>query len=278
MDSSETEELVGKAVKGSSEKHLDAKHIESPHSKSFGRINFLDIVSEPFQWLKMLCKELNTSFVFGVALVYGLSQGFSGSFFRVVSDYYWKDVQKVQPSAVQLYIGLYYIPWVMKPIWGLLTDVFPVRGYRRRPYFILAGVLGAISALVVAIHVKMPIVMALVFLIGITAGVAIADVTIDACIARNSIEMPSLAPDLQSLCGFCSSVGALIGYSTSGMFVHHLGPQGSLGLLALPPALLILLGFVIYEPRTTSGIFEKKKKKVSFLDLNFNHVFGCPSM
>ncbi|OVA10302.1 Biopterin transport-related protein BT1 [Macleaya cordata] len=92
--------------------------------------------------------------------------------------------------------------------------------------------------------------MALASLIGITASMAIADVTIDACIAKNSIEMPSLASDMQSLCGFCTSVGALIGFSTSGMFVHHLGAKGALGLLALPPALLIMLGFMIYELKT----------------------------
>ncbi|KAF9615596.1 hypothetical protein IFM89_024685 [Coptis chinensis] len=265
MNSSETQELVEKTATRSTDIILDSKQTDPPHASKGGiqRTSFLDIFSEPFQWLRMLCKELNTSFVVGVALVYGLSQGFSGSFFRVVTDYYWKDVQKVQPSAVQLYVGFYYIPWIMKPVWGLLTDVFPVRGYRRRPYFILAGVLGAISALVIAIHGKLPIFLALVCLVGMTAGVAIADVTIDACIARNSIKQPSLAPDMQSLCGFCTSVGALIGYSTSGMFVHHLGAQGSLGLLVLPPALLILLGFVIYESRNSNNGPQEKKKKAA---------------
>ncbi|KAF2313037.1 hypothetical protein GH714_008847 [Hevea brasiliensis] len=173
----------------------------------------------------MLSSQLNPTFIFGVVLVYGLSQGFSGSFFKVVTDYYWKDIQKVQPSVVQLYIGLYYIPWIMKPIWGLFTDVFPIAGYKRRPYFAVAGILGCVSALTVALLGKLPAAVALSCLIGVTAGVAIADVTIDACIARNSIEMRSLAPDMQSLCGFCSSVGALVGYLSSGFFVHHLGPQ-----------------------------------------------------
>ncbi|KAL0407864.1 UNVERIFIED_CONTAM: putative folate-biopterin transporter 6 [Sesamum radiatum] len=184
-------------------------------------------ILEPFQWLQMLSSRLNPTFVLGVVLVYGLNQGFSWSFFKVVSDYYWKDVQKLQPSAVQLFIGLYYIPWVMKPIWGLLTDVFPVKG--------------------------------------VAAGVAIADVTIDACIARNSIEIRSLAADMQSLCGFCSSAGALLGYSTSGFFVHHLGAQVALGILAIPPATLIVLGFVIYELRTTDDLHIQKNKSTEKL-------------
>ncbi|KAI3453998.1 hypothetical protein Pfo_010661 [Paulownia fortunei] len=250
-------------------KHLEEDQSEKPLTKTDPEIQKQDdyhsekcskksslfsAILEPFQWLQMLSSRLNPTFVLGVVLVYGLSQGFSGSFFKVVSDYYWKDVQKVQPSAVQLFIGLYYIPWVMKPIWGLLTDVFPVKGY-------------------LAAGGQLAVILALTCLIGITAGVAIADVTIDACIARNSIEIRSLAADMQSLCGFCSSAGALVGYSTSGFLVHHLGSQVALGLLAFPPATLIVLGFVIYEPRTAEDIHVEKKKPTEKLREAVNGMY-----
>ncbi|XP_074586256.1 putative folate-biopterin transporter 6 [Curcuma longa] len=239
MDS-ETQDLVEKpAAAGTKAEALEYGNV--------GTGALYRMVVEPAEWIRMLCRELNGSFVFGVVVVYGLSQGFAGSFFRVVSDYYWKDVQRVQPSAVQFFIGLYYLPWIMKPIWGLLTDVVPVRGYRRRPYFVAAGVLGVAATFVVATFERLAVAVALLCLVGMTAGVAIADVTIDACIARNSIERPGLAADMQSLCGFVSSAGALVGFSTSGVFVHLLGAQGALGLMALPATLLIILGFVIYE-------------------------------
>ncbi|XP_071919818.1 probable folate-biopterin transporter 6 [Coffea arabica] len=250
----------GQPLAAASEDQGNEKEEEPSNSNLVKTHSIKSVILEPLEWLQMLSSRLDSTFVLGVILVYGLSQGFSGSFFKVVSDYYWKDVQKVQPSAVQLFISLYSIPWVMKPIWGLLTDVFPVKGYKRRPYFVLAGVVGAISALFLALSGNLAVALALGFLIGIMTGVAIADVTIDACIARKSIEIKSLAPDMQSLCGFCSSVGALIGYSSSGFFVHHLGAQGSLGLLAIPPAALIALGFVINELKTVDDIqFEKKK-------------------
>ncbi|GAB2276203.1 hypothetical protein Dimus_010937 [Dionaea muscipula] len=223
---------------------------------------FLLLLLQPYQWIKMLSQQLNPTFILGVFLVYGLSQGFSGAYFRVVADYYWKDVQRVQPSVVQLYIGFYYIPWIMKPLWGLLTDVFPVVGYRRRPYFIAAGVIGGVSASVLAFTGALPAAAAVVCLVGVAAGMAIADVVIDACIAKNSIEASALASDLQSLCGFCSSVGALIGYSTSGLFVRQLGAQLALGLLAIPPASMIFLGFVISEVKTTRSNVSHQNKVV----------------
>ncbi|KAF5748111.1 Major facilitator superfamily protein [Tripterygium wilfordii] len=259
MDPLEDKELISKPTN-------PAKHNHPCQSPTKNNINPFSLLLQPFQWLHMLSTHLTPSFVIGVALVYGLGQGFSGSLFKVVTDYYWKDVQKVQPSAVQLYMGLYYIPWVMKPIWGLLTDVFPVRGYRRKPYFVVAGVLGGVSALMVALLGNLPVVVALICLIVLTAGMAIADVTIDACIATNSIECRELAPDMQSLCWFCSSAGALVGYSTSGVLVHHLGAQAAFSILAVPPALFIVLGFVIHESKAMTTLHPQKKEKTEALE------------
>ncbi|XP_031479917.2 probable folate-biopterin transporter 6 [Nymphaea colorata] len=221
-----------------------------------GRRTFFRLLREPFDWLSMLCRELETSFILAIIVVYGFSQGFSGSFFKVVTDYYWKDVQQVQPSAVQLYQGLYVMPWIMKPIWGLLTDVFSIAGYKRRPYFMLAGTLGSLCALLL-LQKKPPVLFALIFLTGISTAMSIADVTIDACIARSSIQKPALASDMQSLCGFVSSTGAILGYSTSGMLVHTLGAQGTLGLLTLPLIMIITLGFTMNEAK---GMIRTDKK------------------
>ncbi|KAI4380997.1 hypothetical protein MLD38_007117 [Melastoma candidum] len=267
----ETQRLVASDHDHLPEKDPTAANGGSDDSAGTNRLTSL--ILEPIQWLQMLSGQLNPTFILGVLVVYGFNQGFGGSYYKVVSDYYWKDVQKLQPSSVQLYTSLYYIPWILKPVWGLLTDVFPIMGYHRRPYFVLAGVVGVVSALTVSLLGGLPVAVALVCLIGLTAGLAMADVTIDACIARNSISMSTFAPDMQSLCSFCSSVGALIGYSTSGFFVHHIGAQGALGILGLPPALLIVLGFVIYELRSDNAGHhhphkkKKKKKKKAFENL-----------
>lgn len=93
----------------------------------------------PINWFRMLSREMHWSFVFGVVVVYGISQGLGGALAEVGTKYYMKDVQKVQPSEAQIYKGITSIPWIVKPLWGLLTDVLPFFGYRRRPYFIFAG-------------------------------------------------------------------------------------------------------------------------------------------
>jgi hypothetical protein len=96
-------------------------------------------VASPCGWLGRLSRELHWSFVLAVVAVYGACQGVGNAIGGVAAGYYWKDVQRVQPSAAQFYQGVTDAPWIVKPIWGLLTDVVPVVGFRRRPYFVLAG-------------------------------------------------------------------------------------------------------------------------------------------
>ncbi|XP_071692706.1 probable folate-biopterin transporter 2 isoform X2 [Rutidosis leptorrhynchoides] len=179
----------------------------------------------PIDWFKMLSKETHWTVVAAVVVTYGLNQGLGGALARVGTEYYMKDEQKVQPSEAQAYTGITNIPWIIKPIWGLLTDVVPIFGFRRRPYFVAAGIIGMLSMFFLSFNEKLHIVLALLALTFGSAGVAIADVTVDACVAQHSGINLSLAPDMQSLCSLSSSIGALIGFSLSGVFVHLIGPK-----------------------------------------------------
>ncbi|OAY70005.1 putative folate-biopterin transporter 2 [Ananas comosus] len=93
-----------------------------------------------------------------------------------------------------------------------------------------------------------PLLALLLMTVG-SAGVAIADVTIDACVAENSANHPLLASDMQSLCGLSSSVGGLLGFAISGQLMNALGSKGVLGLLSIPASLVVSVGMVLKEPQ-----------------------------
>ncbi|KAM3380545.1 hypothetical protein P3S68_006118 [Capsicum galapagoense] len=208
----------------------------------------LELIWKPYYWFRMLCDELHWSFVSGVVIIYGINQGMSLGLSKISTQYYMKDEQKLQPSEAQIYAGVIQIPWMVKPLWGLLTDTLPIIGYRRRPYFILAGLLGAFAMLSLSLNHKLQLASALLCLTGASAAQAVADVTIDACVTENSISHPSLASDMQSLCGVSSSVGQLIGYTISGFLVHLIGSKGVFGVLSIPAVLDILVGMMLHEP------------------------------
>jgi hypothetical protein len=37
-----------------------------------------------------------------------------------------------------------HIPWMIKPLYGFVTDTFPINGLRRQPYIIICGLTGKI--------------------------------------------------------------------------------------------------------------------------------------
>ncbi|XP_047969746.1 probable folate-biopterin transporter 2 isoform X1 [Salvia hispanica] len=236
------------------------------------------ILYSPVDWLKMLARELHWSFVFGVVIVYGVSQGLGGALARVGTQFYMKDVQKVQPSEAQVYAGITSLPWIVKPLWGILTDVFPISGYQRRPYFVLAGALGIVSMLFLSLHPGLHIVLALLSLTAASASVAIADVTVDACVAQKSGLHHSLAADMQSLCSLSSSIGALVGFSLSGLFVHLIGPQGVYGLLTIPAGLVFVVGVLLKEQRISSFAYEQISQNLANAGKAMWNTFKCPDV
>ncbi|KAG6387902.1 hypothetical protein SASPL_153097 [Salvia splendens] len=236
------------------------------------------ILYSPVHWFKMLARELHWSFVFGVVSVYGVSQGLGGALARVGTQFYMKDVQKVQPSEAQVYAGITSLPWIVKPLWGILTDVVPISGYHRRPYFVFAGSLGIISMLFLSLHPGLHIVLALLSLTASSASVAIADVTIDACVAQKSGLHHSLAADMQSLCSLSSSIGALVGFSLSGIFVHLIGPQGVYGLLTIPAGLVFVVGILLKEQCVSVFAYEQISQNLANAGKAMWRTLKCPDV
>ena len=66
--------------------------------------------------------------------------------FPSVSMRYWlmKDV-KVSPAQMGAIFGVTSIPWCMKPIYGFISDSYPILGLRRRPYMVLMSFLTCFS-------------------------------------------------------------------------------------------------------------------------------------
>jgi BT1 family len=36
-------------------------------------------------------------------------------------------------------VGVFTLPWVLKPLYGFMSDGLPIFGYRRRSYMLLSG-------------------------------------------------------------------------------------------------------------------------------------------
>ena len=67
----------------------------------------------------------------------------------VISDlgvkYYFKDQKKVDTTLLTKILSLFKIPYVIKPLYGLLIDFFPICGYKKKSYLFICFFINIIS-------------------------------------------------------------------------------------------------------------------------------------
>ena len=60
---------------------------------------------------------------------------------KLAVTFFLKDQLHLSPSEAAALTGLTTLPWIIKPLYGFMSDGFPIFGYKRRSYLILAGLL-----------------------------------------------------------------------------------------------------------------------------------------
>src|SRR5580704_5298272 len=55
-------------------------------------------------------------------------------------NYYLKEALGWTPVQVTAFITVFNLPWVIKPLYGLISDFVPLFGYRRKSYLIAANI------------------------------------------------------------------------------------------------------------------------------------------
>jgi hypothetical protein len=59
--------------------------------------------------------------------------------------YFNKDVLDLGPADSALFVIISDIPWYIKPLYGFISDGYPLWGLRRKPYLVAASFLGTIG-------------------------------------------------------------------------------------------------------------------------------------
>ena len=69
--------------------------------------------------------------------------------------HYLKESQGWDPVQIAASLAVLDVPWVVKPLYGMVSDFLPLFGYRRRSYLLLANA-GAVAAFVWTTQVLAP--------------------------------------------------------------------------------------------------------------------------
>ncbi len=177
---------------------------------------------------------------------------------RLAVSFFLKDDIALSPAEVSALMGIAALPWTIKPVFGFMSDGLPIFRYRRRPYLILSGLLGAIAWLSMATLVDTPLKATFAILLS-SLSVAISDVIVDSLVVeRARQEDQSDAGTLQSLAWGASAVGGLITAYLGGLLLERISTQAIFAITATFPLIVCGVAWLISEDPVT----EKSNLKV----------------
>ena len=212
---------------------------------SFELKDFKQLIEEKVLFGNKLTPEL-----FAILSVYFV-QGILG-LARLAVSFFLKDDLGLTPTEVAVLTGISAIPWVIKPVFGFISDGVPIFGYRRRPYLILSGFLGTVSWLALATVVDNRLTATIAILMT-SLSVAISDVIVDSLVViRTKEESLGQAGSLQSLCWGFSAIGSLITAYLSGWLLQHLSISTVFEITATFPLVVSAVAWLIAEEKVTN--------------------------
>jgi MFS family permease len=139
--------------------------------------------------------------------------------------YYLKQVHGWTPVQVTAFFTLFNLPWVIKPLYGLISDFLPLFGYRRKSYLVIANA-AAIAGFFWATQIEAP--SALVFALMMTAyAMAISSTLCGAVLVENGQRLHESGRFVnQQWLWF--NIAAMAAAIVGGQLVQHLPPVSAL--------------------------------------------------
>lgn len=233
--------------------------------------------------------------VFMFGLVYfaqGLAQA-SGLISQPLS-FYMKEVLHFDEAQSTSYLAVLTLPWIIKPLYGLVSDFIPLFGYRRKSWLLLLNVISA-GAFFWLTGLDEP--SKIVFALLLTAfGTAASDVIVDALMVENGQKF-NMVGKFQSVQWFWFYAAQIATSLAGGWLASMSDPGTGLHIAAMitmfaPATVAVASWLIVKEDKakmnleqlkaTTNGLKQAFTSKtlwaaVLFLAFwNFSPSFGTP--
>ena len=171
-------------------------------------------------------------------------------------NYYLKEAQGWTPVQVTAFITIFNLPWIIKPLYGLISDFVPLFGYRRKSYLIIANVV-AIGGYFWITRLIAPSDLLIALLLTAYA-MAISSTLCGAVLVENGQRLHESGKFVnQQWLWF--NIAAMAAAVLGGELVQHLAPASALhvaaGIVAAAP-FLVIFGtlFLIDEKKTPVNV------------------------
>eukprot|EP00747_Dinoflagellata_sp_TGD_P212872 gnl/TRDRNA2_/TRDRNA2_85908_c0_seq1.p1 gnl/TRDRNA2_/TRDRNA2_85908_c0~~gnl/TRDRNA2_/TRDRNA2_85908_c0_seq1.p1 ORF type:complete len:459 (+),score=51.75 gnl/TRDRNA2_/TRDRNA2_85908_c0_seq1:327-1703(+) len=144
---------------------------------------------------------------------------------------------------MQMYIAVGSVPWTLKPILGMISDIQPIGGFHKAPYIAVTSVLGSCAFFVVGVMQSDD--LAVSALVVSTFLIALQIVTADILVqGKFSEKVRTMSSGGDKLIGFVwvgVYAGALLGTLSSGFIIHFVSYRMCYILSAIPATIVLLV-------------------------------------
>ena len=184
--------------------------------------------------------------------------------------YYLKEVHGWTALQVTAFVTIFNIPWVIKPIYGLISDFLPLFGYRRKSYLLIANV-AAIGGYFWVTQINAPGLLVIALMLTAYA-MAISSTLCGAVLVENGQRLHASGTfvNQQWLWFNAAAMAAAI---VGGQLVQHLAPAAALhvaaGIIAVAPFAVILGTLSLIPEHRTSINLQGMKHTFNGLTASF---------
>jgi MFS family permease len=204
------------------------------------------------------------------AIVYtveGIGQAKAGIVWQPLT-HYLKETQGWDAVRIATSLAVLDVPWVVKPIYGMISDFLPLFGYRRRSYLLLANA-GAVAAFLWTAQALTP--PSIVFALLLTSiAMATSSTVCGALLVENGQKRNASAAFInQQWLWF--NVALMVGSVMGGELIEYLSPAGALHAAAAiaaaaPLAVIASAVLLVDEERSALNVAEFRRALRGFFD------------
>src|SRR5208282_223456 len=163
-------------------------------------------------------------------------------------NYYLKQAQGWTPVQITAFDTVFNLPWIIKPIYGLVSDFVPLFGYRRKSYLLLANIV-AVGGFIAVTQLTAPGDLFIALMVTAYA-MAISSTLCGAVLVENGQRLHESGTFVNQQWlwfNIAATAGAILG----GELVKHLSPSGALhvaaAVIAVAP-LTVIIGVLFLIP------------------------------
>ena len=188
----------------------------------------------------------NLLFFFGLAY---FSQGVAGTLIQQPLAYHLKSDGMAAHHVAQAF-AFVAIPWIVKPLYGLISDSIPLWGYRRKSYLVLATLLSTLGYLAMS-RLATPHAILTVLLVA-TLGIAAIDVLVDALMVEEG-QKTGLIGQFQGQQWTWLNIASITAAALGGWLIEMSTPAGAIQwaalIIALAPLAVLTSTLLLIDER-----------------------------